>query len=49
MALALSFGVPAATTTPESLTADLKKALATPGPSVVVLPAKLRMFAPTHL
>ncbi|MFD0122771.1 thiamine pyrophosphate-binding protein [Streptomyces virginiae] len=49
VALALSFGVPAATTTPESLTADLKKALATPGPSVVVLPAKLRMFAPTHL
>ncbi|MGW2584125.1 thiamine pyrophosphate-binding protein [Streptomyces virginiae] len=49
VALALSFGVPAATSTPESLTADLKKALATPGPSVVVLPAKLRMFAPTHL
>ncbi|THA79909.1 thiamine pyrophosphate-binding protein [Streptomyces sp. A0592] len=49
VALAESFGVPAATTTPESLTADLKKALATPGPSVLVLPATLRMFAPTHL
>ncbi|MFD6967891.1 thiamine pyrophosphate-binding protein [Streptomyces sp. NPDC059949] len=48
-ALAASFGVPATTTTPESLTADLKKALATPGPSVVVLPARLKMFAPTHM
>ncbi|WP_053633807.1 MULTISPECIES: thiamine pyrophosphate-binding protein [unclassified Streptomyces] len=48
-ALAESFGVPAATTTPESLAADLGKALATPGPSVLVLPATLRMFAPTHL
>lgn len=48
-ALAASFDVPATTTTPESLTADLKKALATPGPSVVVLPALLKMFAPTHV
>ncbi|MFI1286314.1 thiamine pyrophosphate-binding protein [Streptomyces sp. NPDC020858] len=48
-ALAASFDVPATTTTPESLTADLKKALATPGPSVVVLPALLKMFAPTHM
>ncbi|WP_327262590.1 thiamine pyrophosphate-binding protein [Streptomyces sp. NBC_01232] len=48
-ALAASFDVPATTTTPELLTADLKKALATPGPSVVVLPALLKMFAPTHL
>ncbi|WP_405789006.1 thiamine pyrophosphate-binding protein [Streptomyces sp. NBC_00029] len=48
-ALAASFDVPATTTTPESLTADLKRALATPGPSVVVLPALLKMFAPTHL
>ncbi|MFD9368191.1 thiamine pyrophosphate-binding protein [Streptomyces sp. NPDC060020] len=47
-ALAASFDVPATTTTPESLAADLKKALATPGPSVVVLPALLKMFAPTH-
>ncbi len=48
-ALAESFGVPATTTTPESLAADLRKALATPGPSVIVLPAVLKMFAPTHL
>ncbi|MCB5179820.1 thiamine pyrophosphate-binding protein [Streptomyces antimicrobicus] len=48
-ALADSFGVPAATTTPETLTADLKAALAAPGPSVLVLNATLRMFAPTHL
>ncbi|MFK0014621.1 thiamine pyrophosphate-binding protein [Streptomyces sp. NPDC091027] len=48
-ALAESFGVPAATTTPATLRADLAKALATPGPSVLVLPATLRMFAPTHL
>ncbi|MER5430681.1 thiamine pyrophosphate-binding protein [Streptomyces sp. NPDC002588] len=49
VALAESFGVPATRTSPESLAADLTKALATPGPSVVVLPALLRMFAPTHL
>ncbi|MEU2302553.1 thiamine pyrophosphate-binding protein [Streptomyces antibioticus] len=47
--LAESFGVPAALTSPETLETDLTKALATPGPSVVVLPAVLRMFAPTHL
>ncbi|MCX4823255.1 thiamine pyrophosphate-binding protein [Streptomyces sp. NBC_01142] len=49
VALAESFGVPAVRTTPESLSEDLAKALGTPGPSVVVLPALLRMFAPTHL
>ncbi|WP_329037467.1 thiamine pyrophosphate-binding protein [Streptomyces sp. NBC_00178] len=49
VALAESFGVPAVRTTPESLAADLGKALAAPGPSVVVLPALLRMFEPTHL
>ncbi|KUN01321.1 acetolactate synthase [Streptomyces yokosukanensis] len=49
VALAESFGVPGVRTTPESLEADLAKALAAPGPSVVVLPAVLRMFAPTHL
>ncbi|MFF4230129.1 thiamine pyrophosphate-binding protein [Streptomyces sp. NPDC001820] len=48
VALAKSFGVPAVRTTPESLTEDLGKALTEPGPSVVVLPAVLRMFAPTH-
>lgn len=49
VALAESFGVPAVRTSPETLRADLGAALAKPGPSVVVLPALLRMFAPTHL
>ncbi|MEU1306081.1 thiamine pyrophosphate-binding protein [Streptomyces shenzhenensis] len=49
VALAESFGVPGVRTGPETLEADLATALATPGPSVVVLPAVLRMFAPTHL
>ncbi|MCT9087503.1 thiamine pyrophosphate-binding protein [Streptomyces sp. ASQP_92] len=48
VALAESFGVPAVRTTPDTLAADLAKALAAPGPSVVVLPAVLKMFAPTH-
>lgn len=49
VALAESFGVPGLRTSPETLEQDLAKSLATPGPSVVVLPATLRMFAPTHL
>ncbi|MEU2157838.1 thiamine pyrophosphate-binding protein [Streptomyces sp. NPDC019396] len=49
VALAESFGVPAVRTTPGSLREDLAKSLARSGPSVVVLPALLRMFAPTHL
>ncbi|OXS36465.1 thiamine pyrophosphate-binding protein [Streptomyces sp. XY006] len=49
VALAESFGVPGIRTTPENLEQDLAKALRTPGPSVVLLPAVLRMFAPTHL
>ncbi|MFI9814674.1 thiamine pyrophosphate-binding protein [Saccharothrix variisporea] len=49
VALAESFGVPATLSTPESLRGDLAKALASGGPHVVVLPALLRMFAPTHL
>ncbi|WP_046468370.1 thiamine pyrophosphate-binding protein [Allosalinactinospora lopnorensis] len=49
VALSRSFGVPATSTTPERLQADLSAALAAPGPSVVVLPAVLRMFEPTHL
>ncbi|MEV6548171.1 thiamine pyrophosphate-binding protein [Streptomyces sp. NPDC051597] len=49
VALAESFGVPAVRTTPQGLAGDLGKALAAPGPSVVVLPAAPRMFAPTHL
>ncbi|MFJ5634429.1 thiamine pyrophosphate-binding protein [Streptomyces goshikiensis] len=38
-ALAASFGVPATTTTPQSLRADLTKALKSPGPSLVLLGA----------
>ncbi|MDX3454636.1 thiamine pyrophosphate-binding protein [Streptomyces sp. ME02-8801-2C] len=49
VALAESFGVPGVRTSPERLEADLAKALGEPGPSVVVLPAVLRMFAATHL
>lgn len=49
VALAESFGVPGVRTTPENLEQDLAKQLASPGPSVVLLPAVLRMFAPTHL
>ncbi|MFG1705287.1 thiamine pyrophosphate-binding protein [Nonomuraea sp. M3C6] len=49
VALAESFGVPAWRTTPEDLEGDLARALRARGPSVVVLPATLRMFAPTHL
>ncbi|MEV6586472.1 thiamine pyrophosphate-binding protein [Streptomyces acidicola] len=49
VALAESFGVPGVRTSPETLEADLARAFATPGPSVVLLPAVLRMFAPTHL
>ncbi|BCL30454.1 thiamine pyrophosphate-binding protein [Streptomyces aurantiacus] len=49
VALAESFGVPGVRTTADTLADDLAKSLATPGPSVVVLPAVLRMFAPTHL
>ncbi|MCH0571091.1 thiamine pyrophosphate-binding protein [Streptomyces sp. MUM 136J] len=49
VALAGSFGVPGVRTTPEALESDLAKSMATPGPGVVVLPAVLRMFAPTHL
>jgi acetolactate synthase-1/2/3 large subunit len=49
VALAESFGVPGVRTTPENLEQDLAKQLASPGPSVVLLPAVLQMFAPTHL
>ncbi|WP_020658013.1 thiamine pyrophosphate-binding protein [Amycolatopsis benzoatilytica] len=49
VALAESFGVPARRTTADTVRADLAEALRMPGPSVVVLPAVLKMFAPTHL
>jgi acetolactate synthase I/II/III large subunit len=49
VALALAFGVPARETTPQTLQTTLTAALAEDGPTVVVLPTTLRMFAPTHL
>jgi acetolactate synthase-1/2/3 large subunit len=49
VALARAFDVSARETTPETLETDLASALAEDGPTVVVLPATLRMFAPTHL
>ncbi|MGW8377895.1 thiamine pyrophosphate-binding protein [Streptomyces sp. ODS28] len=49
VALAESFGVPAVRSSAERLREDLAQALSSPGPSVVVLPQHLRMFAPTHL
>lgn len=49
VALAASFGVPAAVTSAPTLREDLATALASPGPSVLVLPTTLKMFAPTHL
>ncbi len=49
VALASSFGVPATLSTSDTVGADLAAALRTPGPSVVVLPALLKLFAPTHL
>ncbi|MEV7095549.1 thiamine pyrophosphate-binding protein [Amycolatopsis sp. NPDC051045] len=49
VALASSFGVPATLSSSDTVGADLAEALRTPGPSVVVLPALLKLFAPTHL
>lgn len=49
LALAEAFGVPARSTIPDRLQEDLAKALSEDGPNVVLLPAALRMFAPTHL
>ncbi|SDQ57888.1 thiamine pyrophosphate-binding protein [Microbacterium sp. cf332] len=48
VALARSFGAHAVQTTPTALAADLREALATPGPSVVLLPQAIGLFAPTH-
>lgn len=48
-ALAAAFGVPATVSAVDTVGADLAEALTCPGPRVVVLPARLRMFAPTHL
>ncbi|GAA3531559.1 thiamine pyrophosphate-binding protein [Amycolatopsis ultiminotia] len=49
VALAESFGVPARRSSLDTVRADLAEAVRTSGPSVVVLPAVLEMFAPTHL
>ncbi|WP_410639962.1 thiamine pyrophosphate-binding protein [Amycolatopsis sp. lyj-346] len=49
VALAAAFGVPATLSSLDTVGADLAAALRTPGPSVVVLPALLKLFAPTHL
>lgn len=49
VALAGSFGIPAYQTSPADVGAVVARTCATPGPAVVVLPAVLRMFAPTHL
>jgi acetolactate synthase-1/2/3 large subunit len=48
-ALARSFGVPAHVATPDTVGEVVARTFAEPGPAVVVLPALLRMFAPTHL
>jgi acetolactate synthase-1/2/3 large subunit len=48
VALARSFGVPATLSSPARLTSDMINSLAVDGPSVVVLPAVFKMFAPTH-
>ncbi|WP_017585734.1 thiamine pyrophosphate-binding protein [Nocardiopsis ganjiahuensis] len=49
VALAESFGVPAESTTLEDAPAAVAHALEAGGPRVVVLPAVLELFAPTHL
>jgi acetolactate synthase-1/2/3 large subunit len=47
LALFSAYGIPARRTTPEELGRDLRSAFATPGPSAVVLPAKLSMPVPS--
>jgi acetolactate synthase-1/2/3 large subunit len=44
-----AFGLPVRTSRPDRLGEDLAWAFGTDGPAVVVLPAKLEMFLPTHL
>ncbi|GAA1975420.1 thiamine pyrophosphate-binding protein [Nocardioides panacihumi] len=48
-ALARAFGVPAHVATVDNVGEVVARTFAEPGPAVVVLPALLRMFAPTHL
>lgn len=49
VALATSFGVPAHLATLDSVGEIIADTFTTSGPAVVVLPAFLKMFAPTHL
>jgi acetolactate synthase-1/2/3 large subunit len=49
VALARSFGIPAESTTLDEAPAAVARALAAGGPRVVVLPATLDLFEPTHL
>ena len=49
VALAESFGIPAERTTLDDAPDVVARALAAGGPRVVVLPAVLELFAPTHL
>jgi acetolactate synthase I/II/III large subunit len=48
-ALASSFGIPAHTATPETVGDVVAATFGADGPAVVVLPALLHMFDPTHL
>lgn len=47
--VAESFGIPATLLSPATLQSDLAQSLAAPGPSVVILPAVLKLFAPARL
>lgn len=47
--LAASFGIPAHTATPDNVGQMVAATFGTDGPAVIVLPAVLKMFAPTHL
>jgi acetolactate synthase-1/2/3 large subunit len=49
VSLASSFGIPAYHATPADVGEIIAGTFASAGPAVVVLPALLRMFAPTHL
>lgn len=49
VALARSFDIPAYPATVETVQDVIASTFETPGPAVVVVPALLRMFAPTHL
>ena len=48
-ALAASFGIPAHVATLDTVGEIVAGTFTAPGPAVVVLPALLRMFSPTHL